>query len=299
MTRRESVWQAGEVRLSGIEAVPAGTAVATIVALHGGGYSAGYWDHPLDRSASLLEVGASLGYRVVAVDRPGYGASHGLTGPDVRLKRQAEVVLDLIEALRSEPGSGPAVFLIGHSVGAILALFIAASHRADMVAAVEISGLPFFFHRSRVDRSQLEGTGYSPGVPRERRLKVFYGPAETYDPEILVAEARLFRPIPAGETLDAYECPETTPVLAKDVTVPIQITRAEFEKSSGGGRKGLTQCGRLFTSSPRVFLHWQRGSGHNISLHRVARAYHLRAIAFFDEVLASGGMGGDGSVTST
>lgn len=32
---------------------------------------------------------------------------------------------------------------------------------------------------------------------------------------------------------------------------------------------------------------WQVASGHNISLHLVARAYHLRAIAFFDEVLAT------------
>ena len=30
---------------------------------------------------------------------------------------------------------------------------------------------------------------------------------------------------------------------------------------------------------------WQRASGHNISLHHVARAYHLRALAFFDEAL--------------
>jgi hypothetical protein len=35
-----------------------------------------------------------------------------------------------------------------------------------------------------------------------------------------------------------------------------------------------------------VVLAWQRASGHNISLDRVARAYHLRAVAFFDEVLA-------------
>jgi hypothetical protein len=28
---------------------------------------------------------------------------------------------------------------------------------------------------------------------------------------------------------------------------------------------------------------WQRASGHNISLRHVARAYQLRAIAFFDE----------------
>jgi hypothetical protein len=48
----------------------------------------------------------------------------------------------------------------------------------------------------------------------------------------------------------------------------------------------VERCGGLFTSSPRVVLEWQRDSGHNISLHRVARAYHLRAVAFFDEVLA-------------
>jgi hypothetical protein len=58
--------------------------------------------------------------------------------------------------------------------------------------------------------------------------------------------------------------------------------------SSGGGREGLESCGALFTSSPRVELAWQLASGHNISLHRVARAYHLRAIAFFDETLACG-----------
>ena len=77
--------------------------------------------------------------------------------------------------------------------------------------------------------------------------------------------------------------------MARSVRVPIQLTRAEFENSSGGGREGLERCGALFTSSPRVALQWQVASGHNISLHRVARAYHLRAIAFFDETLARAG----------
>jgi len=35
-------------------------------------------------------------------------------------------------------------------------------------------------------------------------------------------------------------------------------------------------CTRLITTM-------QAGSGHNISLHHVARAYHPRALAFFDE----------------
>ena len=66
----------------------------------------------------------------------------------------------------------------------------------------------------------------------------------------------------------------------------MRITRAESTCRRGGGREGLESCGALFTSSSRVELAWQRASGHNISLHHVARAYHLRAIAFFDEALS-------------
>ena len=36
----------------------------------------------------VAEAGTELGYRVVAIDRPGYGASRGLTGDDVRISRR-------------------------------------------------------------------------------------------------------------------------------------------------------------------------------------------------------------------
>lgn len=64
---------------------------------------------------------------------------------------------------------------------------------------------------------------------------------------------------------------------------------AEFENSSNGGPAVLARGVSLFTNSPRVVSHLQVGSGHNISLHKVARAYHLRALAFFDEVLSTDG----------
>jgi pimeloyl-ACP methyl ester carboxylesterase len=102
-------------RLSGKDTRPAGAPRATIVALHGGGYSAGYWDHPLDPAASLHTLGSALGYRVVAIDRPGYGASHGLVRDSVRADRQTEIVLDLIDMLQADGDTGAAVFIIGHS----------------------------------------------------------------------------------------------------------------------------------------------------------------------------------------
>ena len=280
-----TTWEVGGQRLSGTDSRPAGAPRATIVALHGGGYSAGYWDHPLDPAASLLTLGPALGYRVVAIDRPGYGASHGLVGDSVRADRQTEIVLDLIDMLRADSDTGAAVFLIGHSMGAVLALHMAASARTGAVAGLDISGLPFFFDETLADRRQLASLDFLPGNSREFRRALFYGPDGTFDTDMIAAEERLIRPIPAAEIIDAVECPVSTTVLAPKITVPVRITRAEFDGSSGGGREGLESCGALFTSAPRVELAWQRASGHNISLHHVARAYHLRALAFFDEAL--------------
>ena len=48
---------------------------AVIVAIHGGGTTALYFDCPGHPESSLLRAGAAHGYTVVALDRPGYGSS--------------------------------------------------------------------------------------------------------------------------------------------------------------------------------------------------------------------------------
>ena len=48
---------------------------AVIVALHGGGSSAAYFDCPGRPDLSLLRAGAAAGFSVIALDRPGYGTS--------------------------------------------------------------------------------------------------------------------------------------------------------------------------------------------------------------------------------
>ena len=276
-------WTVGGTTLSGIERRPTGSVLGTVIALHGGGYSSGYWHHELVPEASLLDLGASLDYRVLAVDRPGYGASHGLVGPAVRMTRQAEVIGELIATLSAEPDCGP-VFLIGHSMGAVLALHVAARQPAAL-AGVDISGLPYVFDDDPPTAGMnLDQLDFLPGLPREAARQMFYGPAGTFAQAAFEADAEVSRPTPAAEIIDALECGAATRELAPSVRVPVQITRAEFEASSGGGIAGLQECCRLFTGSPRVAAQVQAASGHNISLHNVARAYHLRAFAFFDEV---------------
>ena len=280
-------FQVGELWLSALEVRPRGVPRATIIALHGGGYSAAYWDSPLDPKASLLTLGADLGYRVIALDRPGYGRSHGLIGDDVRIARQADVVMRLLDDLRADSGEDR-VFLIGHSMGAILAIHCAADPRGKTLGGIEFSGLPLDFKSELADPAQLAQIDYLPDLPDEYRRELFYGPDGTFDSRILGIEAeRITRPTPGAEIIDATSCPEAIPSLAPRVTVPVQYTMAEFENSSNGGPAVLARGASLFTRSPRVVTHTQSGSGHNISLHKVARAYHLRAFAFFDEVLAT------------
>jgi hypothetical protein len=71
------------------------------------------------------------------------------------------------------------------------------------------------------------------------------------------------------------------------VRVPVQHTVAEFEGSVAGGEAVLAQGFSLFCNSPRVLSWLQTNTGHNVSLHRVGRAYHLRALTFFEEILAA------------
>ena len=203
------------------------------------------------------------------------------------MARQADVVMTLLDDLRAAGGEDR-VFLIGHSMGAILAIHCAADPRGKTLGGIEFSGLPLDFKSELADPAQLAQIDYLPDLPDEYRRELFYGPDGTFGQQILRAESEgIIRQTPAAEIIDATSCPEDIPSLAPHVTVPVQYTLAEFENSSNGGPTVLARGASFFTNSPRVVTHMQAMSGHNISLHNVARAYHLRAFAFFDEVLAT------------
>lgn len=276
----ETTWTVAGHTLSGLLAEPE-QPIGTVLALHGGGYSAGYWHNPVDVGASLLTLGPQLGFRVAAIDRPGYGASHGITGADVRVENQSKLMLELAASLKAD---GLPLFVIGHSMGAILAIRMGADAADGLVDGIDVSGVPFVFDGAPVDAESLRSVDYLPDLPVEFARGMFYGPDGTFEDGVLAADRTMARPTPAAEIIDALECPNATPGVAPLVRCPIQITRAEFENSSGGGRESLDRLGSLFTGSSRVVLQWQVDSGHNISLHHVAQAYHLRALAFFDEV---------------
>jgi pimeloyl-ACP methyl ester carboxylesterase len=64
---------------------------AVVIAFHGGASTAAYFDCPEHPRLSLLRTGPELGFTVVALDRPGYGASAPY--PDAMQRPEQRVAL--------------------------------------------------------------------------------------------------------------------------------------------------------------------------------------------------------------
>ena len=273
--------------LSAIRGQPARPARATIVALPGGGYNSTYWHHPCNRAGSLVELGATLGFQTYSIDRPGYGATAPLFPDGCKLDRQEAVIVGLVNELAKGPDAGAGVFLIGHSMGAILALRVAARQPEGMLG-VDVSGVPLRFspRLASAVSANLDGAeGHSPG---KSAAALFYGPPGSFDPAMLTKDVSLVPP-PPTELADSMAWPERFPEVARAIHVPVRITLGDHETVTQTGWPALRETAALFTGARRVEIALQAQSGHNVSLHHVARAFHMRALAFFEETLALAG----------
>ena len=68
----------------------AGRRKPLIAALHGGTYTARYFDVAGGSQGSFMDLAAAAGYSVVSFDRPGYGASSALAPAENTFDRHAE-----------------------------------------------------------------------------------------------------------------------------------------------------------------------------------------------------------------
>ena len=286
---REVVIDTGEIALSGLVAGPAGPAKGLILALHGGSYSAGYWNYRGARGESLMALGADLGFHVLALDRPGYGSSHDFAPARLGLDAQVGFLFDAIDAWGRANGFAGPVFVIGHSIGGILTLLMAAHARSTGLAGIDVLGVPFRFPSTEagdeVNSWSTTGT-HVPPPDTEARKWLLFGPEGTYDPEAFAYDSTLPRPMPVAEYVDALKMPGAWARVLPAIRIPVQFTLAEFEVMQATGRDTLAEVEALLTGSSNVRVALQTGSGHNASTHHIARAYHLRALAFFEECLA-------------
>jgi pimeloyl-ACP methyl ester carboxylesterase len=289
MPSTEIMVETRDIALSGVLRSPEGTAKGLILALHGGNYSAGYWNYEGSRGESLMRLGAELGFHVLALDRPGYGRSYDFEPKRLGLAAQVDFLFDTIDAWTSTHRFSGPVFVIGHSIGGILTLLMAAHQRGARLSGVDVLGVPFRFPKTEagdeVNSWSTTGTHVPPPDEAARKWLLF-GPEGTYDPEAFAYDSTLPRPMPVAEYIDALKMPDAWAQVLPAILIPVQFTLAEFEVMQATGRDTLRDVEALLSNSPRARVALQAGSGHNASTHHIARAYHLRAIAFFEECLA-------------
>ncbi|MEU8592063.1 alpha/beta fold hydrolase [Streptomyces sp. NPDC048664] len=282
---------AGPLTLSALIAEPAGPPRATVVAVPGGGTGAGYFDGQAHPDLSLLALGARLGYTVIALDRPGYGLSASQVPSGQTLAEQSSVLRHALTHLRGRYELGAGVFLLAHSFGGKLALTYAADEpdaQAPPLLGLDISGL---------GRDYAVDPGVLDDPHRHRQWKQHWGALRFYPPDTFAKAVSVVAPMPARERSEARDWPLRCAALAERVRVPVRLTFAERELWWRHDEDTVADLASLFTRAPVVRVDRQSGAGHNISLGWAARAYHLKALAFFEEcrtLLTGGGAATDG-----
>lgn len=270
----------GTLTLSAIAVRPSSPPRGILIALHGGGYRAGYWHYP---PHSLLDAAAARGHLALAIDRPGYGAAHDSPMP---LAQQAEVVLDLAEQLRDREGPLP-VWLVGHSMGGILALTIAALPRAHgLIAGVEAGGVPLRMAEILPGDAGRRGNPatdtHMPPASAELVRTMFFGPDDTFDAAAFAYGMTLASPIPFAELPDAFNAGRDLPAMMQRTTLPVRLSFAEHEASSVV-TPDLAEAARAALAQSRgAVVRYEPATGHNFSLHHAGTAYHQGILAWIE-----------------
>ncbi|MGX6602113.1 alpha/beta hydrolase [Micromonosporaceae bacterium Da 78-11] len=275
---RRATLQGDGVKLSALLREPTRTPPkATVVALHGAGMSAAYFDGTTHPDLSLLDLGTHLGFTVLAVDRPGYGSSARQLPDGQTLRQQARTLRAGLSDFADRYPIGAGFFLLGHSFGGKLALTLAAYEAPDLLIGIDVSGCG---HRYAV-------APYGMLDPSDGQLfGLHWGRLRLYPPNTFRSSAAVVAPLPARERLAAARWPADFGELAPRVRTPLRFTFADHEAWWQHDAASVADLVSRFTASPRVQVDRQAYAGHNISLGWTARSYHLRALGFFEECLA-------------
>jgi pimeloyl-ACP methyl ester carboxylesterase len=243
-----------------------------IVAIHGGGFTSEYFDIA---GYSLIDRAAARGYGVIALDRLGYGRSRA-AGQDVQsLAANAAWITEAVARLWprfQHECSG--VVLIGHSIGAALAVMLAAQPQRWPLAGVAVSGagltpnpaLNSYFEKFPPDT----WVDTSP----ENKDRLMFGNQDTVNDGIVELVRPAYVSIATRELLEINTVwPGEAKSLLRSVRVPVQFRLAEQDGlwvvNDGEIRELANVLSGVAASSAAVV----NDAGHCIDFHRAGAKF--------------------------
>lgn len=258
---------------------PAANNYPLVVAIHGGTYTGRYFDV---EGASLLTRASHLGIPIVAVDRPCYGHSGGLEPENATILNSAKVLNAAMEDLwqrYAEKTRG--IFLIGHSIGAAVAILMASMKRGWPLLGIAISGLGM-----RPPLQVSEQWRELPSVPTihllaELKDLLMFGPPETYLDDVRARAHAADYATPRSELQDiVFAWPDILTEACARVEVPVHYRQPEFDNLWVVNEKEVQAFKNCFTASPFVDAALLLNAGHCIDLHHAGGQFQLQQLNF-------------------
>ena len=234
-----------------------------LFALHGGGYTRGYWDPAFaDASYSFARFFTGRGKAVLAVDMLGMGQS-SRPEPESRLSRAiiAAAHASALAQVRSRFAPSVSITGIGHSMGGMMIVDQAATHGGmGRVAVLGWANEAMVLGDTDVATLQagLPASGYLAN-PRERMRKLFYWPDV---PEMLIAaDEAAGSSTPATLGRNALT-PGIVHAAAARIAVPVLVVQSAIDTSPSPDKE------------PGYF-----SASSDVELQRVANAAHCQNFA--------------------
>jgi pimeloyl-ACP methyl ester carboxylesterase len=232
-----------------------------------------------------VRTGAALGFTVIALDRPGYGSSAPYPDAMTSAHNRVDLAYAAVGQLLQDHPRGAGVFLLGHSMGCVLAVQMAADERGASLLGLEIAGIGRQYQPTAAaalglrmrDRKTggTERAGTALSIP-----DMVWGPRHLYPPD---AASGLYSSSPGYERDEVRRWPGDFPGLAAQVPIPVHYSLGDHERVWRSGPAALADIAALFTASPRVVAEEQTGASHNMSVGLSAMAYHLKMLSFAEE----------------
>ena len=246
-----------------------------VVALHGGATTSAYFNCPGHPDLSLLVAGVARGYTVVALDRPGYGASAAY--PDAMMRPEQRVALAFGAAERIAGTRN--VFVLGHSMGCELAVWMAVT---GDVTGVSLAGTGLRYQSGARDILKNATVDHRPRGLRD----LLWQPERLYPADVLGNGLSAGGTPYEGEVIKTWPTRDF-PELAAQISAPVQFTAGDHESVWESDAAALSAIAALFTTSSRVDVGELADAGHNLSVGLTAPGYHDRVLTFVDECVAT------------